>query len=105
MPFPLPLRRKIIPKDAMSMDMLKEGKFGWDPEELKLQAWQYCIMVKSTRSGIIHTQSQIPTPALTKLSHVGQSFLPYKLGIKTITISRVLMGIKQIMHLKHLTKA
>lgn len=89
----------------MSMDMLKEGKFGWDPEELQLQAWQYWIMVTSTGSGIIHTQSQIPTPALTKLSHVGQSFLPYKLGIKTITISRVLVGIKQIMHLKHLTKA
>lgn len=94
-----------IPKDAMSMDTLKERNSGWDSKVLKFQTWQYYIMVKSTGSGIIHTQNQIRTLPLTMLCHLGQSFLPYKLGIKTITLSRVLMGIKQIIHLKHLTKA
>lgn len=72
MPLPRPVIRKawgrrISPPGCSEHRQLKEGKLGWDPEELKLQAWQYSIIGKPTDSGIIQTQSQIPSPPLTKL--------------------------------------
>lgn len=59
---------KSISKDAVSMGHSQIGKIWLRPKELKLQAWQYCIIVKPTWSGIIQTQSQILTPPFTKLS-------------------------------------
>lgn len=78
--FPMPLgedrlgEEESIPKDRMSMDTLKdrEQKRGWESEELQVQVWQQSTMVQPTGSGIIQTQSQIPTPPLTKLYHLGQ---------------------------------
>lgn len=54
------------------MDTLKDGELGWDPEKLRVQAWQKSTMVQPTGSGIIQSQSQVPTPPLTKLYHLGQ---------------------------------
>jgi len=57
--------RRSSPTGCDDLGQLKNGMLGWDPEELKMQAWQYSIMAKPTNSGIIQTQSQIPTPPLT----------------------------------------